>query len=186
MVYLESVIWWFKSFCVHLFISSHSAVSIICVVLYCACSVLLYVHNVYISLWSVTSGSCRDLLHAHFKDGLPEMAAAYILRDVLQAVNYLHNRGIIHRSVWQLYLVFLPLSSNRQHSEINDFGLFWFFVFCVSYQAFFSVKVKLSALLLIVCVHCLERPWPKWSVMCLVLSHPLSLVSVLSLIREFS
>jgi len=27
------------------------------------------------------------------------MAAAYILRDVLQAVDYLHNRGIIHRSV---------------------------------------------------------------------------------------
>jgi len=43
------------------------------------------------------SGSCRDLLHAHFKDGLPEMAAAYILRDVLQAVSYLHSRGIIHR-----------------------------------------------------------------------------------------
>jgi len=52
------------------------------------------------SVMFVTSGSCHDLLHAHFKDGLPEMAVAYILRDVLQAIDYLHNRGIIHRYVW--------------------------------------------------------------------------------------
>jgi len=53
----------------------------------------VFVYAVFV----VMSGSCRDLLHAHFKDGLPEMAAAYILRDVLQAIDYLHNRGIIHR-----------------------------------------------------------------------------------------
>jgi len=57
-----------------------------CGVVLCVCVILF-----------VMSGSCRDLLHAHFKDGLPEMAAAYILRDVLQAIDYLHNRGIIHR-----------------------------------------------------------------------------------------
>ncbi|XP_062616457.1 STE20-related kinase adapter protein alpha-like isoform X1 [Saccostrea cucullata] len=44
-------------------------------------------------------GSARDVLHAYFKTGLPEAAIAYILRDVVSALDYLHNRGIIHRSV---------------------------------------------------------------------------------------
>jgi len=61
-----------------------SAVKVVCCIQFCF----------------VMSGSCRDLLHAHFKDGLPEMAAAYILRDVLLAIDYLHNRGIIHRCVY--------------------------------------------------------------------------------------
>ncbi|XP_064594805.1 STE20-related kinase adapter protein alpha-like [Liolophura sinensis] len=54
-------------------------------------------------MWSVTPmmafGSCFDLLHAHFCGGLPEQAIAYVIRDILQALEYLHSRAIIHRSV---------------------------------------------------------------------------------------
>jgi len=44
-------------------------------------------------------GSVRDLLDAHFPDGLPETPVAYVLRDVVRALKYLHAKGIVHRSV---------------------------------------------------------------------------------------
>lgn len=51
-------------------------------------------------LWTVTPlavyGSASDLSRPH---GLPELALAFIVRDVLSALVYLHKRGIIHRSV---------------------------------------------------------------------------------------
>lgn len=54
-------------------------------------------------IWSVLPsmgyGSCRDLIHAHFHDGLPELAIAYVLRDVGRALEYLHTRAIIHRCI---------------------------------------------------------------------------------------
>jgi len=44
-------------------------------------------------------GSCRDLLNQHFNEGLPEQAIKIILRDILDALNYVHKKGYIHRAI---------------------------------------------------------------------------------------
>ncbi len=37
-------------------------------------------------------GSVRSLVREHFPEGLPETAIAFVLRDVLQALKYLHSK----------------------------------------------------------------------------------------------
>lgn len=37
-------------------------------------------------------GSVRDLIDTHYTEGLPEVAVAFILRDVLAGLEYLHSK----------------------------------------------------------------------------------------------
>lgn len=42
-------------------------------------------------------GSCKEAMKNYFYAGFPEIIASLIVRDVLQALEYLHSCGIIHR-----------------------------------------------------------------------------------------
>ncbi|PZC71308.1 hypothetical protein B5X24_HaOG213659 [Helicoverpa armigera] len=60
-----------------------------------------FVHGreLYVVSPLMTFGSCRDILDRYFQEGLPELACAIVLRDTLQALQYLHKQLYIHRSV---------------------------------------------------------------------------------------
>ena len=45
----------------------------------------------------VTAGSCVDVLKARFPEGMAELLISVILLDVVQALEYLHRMGIVHR-----------------------------------------------------------------------------------------
>lgn len=54
-------------------------------------------------IWSIhpamAYGSCKDLIMAHFHEGFIEIACCHILKSVLSALQYLHQRYTIHRSL---------------------------------------------------------------------------------------
>ena len=51
----------------------------------------------FLLIWFSFSGSTRDMLDYCFPDGFGEIVIAHIIRDVLQALDYLHKMGYIHR-----------------------------------------------------------------------------------------
>ncbi|KAL1513730.1 hypothetical protein ABEB36_003102 [Hypothenemus hampei] len=55
--------------------------------------------NVYVVSPLMAYGSCQDLLNQHFNEGLCEQAIVIILRDLLDALNYIHKKGYIHRAI---------------------------------------------------------------------------------------
>lgn len=67
-------------------------------ILTCTESFVLH-QNLHIVTPLCNYGSALDLIQSHFYNGFPESVIAGILRDVLQALEYLHSKGYIHRSI---------------------------------------------------------------------------------------
>ncbi|KAL5013772.1 hypothetical protein ScPMuIL_008042 [Solemya velum] len=81
---------------------------------------LVYQREIWVVMPLMAYGSCTDLINAYFTCGLPEQAVAYILKNVLQALEYLHSKAIIHRSL------IIPLCYAKQgilfsHTSVHAF-----------------------------------------------------------------
>ncbi|KAL7288937.1 hypothetical protein TKK_0016900 [Trichogramma kaykai] len=55
--------------------------------------------NVYVLSPLMSYGSCSEIISQYFKEGLPELTIAHILRDVLCGLEYIHKKGFILRAL---------------------------------------------------------------------------------------
>lgn len=66
--------------------------------------------DVYVVTPVMCYGSCKDTYNNCFKSGFPEPIAILILRDLLHALEYLHKKHFIHRSIRASHIL---LEENR-------------------------------------------------------------------------
>ncbi|CCC66588.1 hypothetical protein NCAS_0A00280 [Naumovozyma castellii] len=75
------------------------------------------------SMWIVMEycggGSCSDLLKYYFNNGLPEKKVAYITREILKGLQYLHEQKKIHRDIKAANI----LLTEEGHVKLGDFGV---------------------------------------------------------------
>ncbi|XP_015603226.1 STE20-related kinase adapter protein alpha [Cephus cinctus] len=92
-------------------------------------------HSVCVVSPPMGFGSCQDLIEEHFPVGLPEVAVAFILKDVLQGLEYIHKRGFVHRAIKASHILISSmgqacLSGMRYACEIVKNGRWQKNIYC--------------------------------------------------------
>lgn len=64
-----------------------------------ACCSFIVDHTLWVVMPYLSGGSCLHIMKAAYPDGFEEQIIATFLREVLKALEYLHNHGHIHRDV---------------------------------------------------------------------------------------
>ncbi|XP_055374145.1 putative serine/threonine-protein kinase STE20-like [Condylostylus longicornis] len=59
----------------------------------------VYDFEVYVISPLMCFGSCKDTIANCFQTGIPEIIISLILRDILLGLEYLHQKGFIHRAI---------------------------------------------------------------------------------------
>ncbi|XP_076901259.1 uncharacterized protein LOC143555622 isoform X2 [Bidens hawaiensis] len=76
-------------------------------------------HNLWVVMPYMPGGSCLHILKSEHPDGFEEVVIATILREVLKALEYLHDHGLIHRDVKAGNI----LISERGAIKLGDLGV---------------------------------------------------------------
>ncbi|MCD7459018.1 hypothetical protein HAX54_039814 [Datura stramonium] len=76
-------------------------------------------YNLWVVMPYMAGGSCLHILKAAFPDGFKEAVIATVLREVLKALEYLHDHGYIHRDVKAGNI----LIDSRGGIKLGDFGV---------------------------------------------------------------
>lgn len=62
-------------------------------------SSFVHISNIYMVHQLIRYGSCKDAMDRFLIVGFPEMIVSLISKDILMAIDYLHKKGYVHRSI---------------------------------------------------------------------------------------
>jgi len=75
---------------------------------------------------SLTGGELFDRIVNDFPNGYNEKTACRIIKDIIDAIKFLHSKGVVHRDLKPENLIYANKDQNSE-IKITDFGLGMFF-----------------------------------------------------------
>lgn len=79
--------------------------------------------KVYLLMELMTGGELFDRICNDFPNGYSEKQSAVLIKKIIKAVKYLHEKGIIHRDLKPENLLFSTPDRDSAEIKISDFGL---------------------------------------------------------------
>lgn len=76
-------------------------------------------HRLWVVMPFMDSGSLQSIISSSFPGGLPEPCIAYVLKETLLALSYLHNQGHLHRDIKAGNI----LMDSKGSVKLADFGV---------------------------------------------------------------